>query len=258
MLALVATIWAAFLLSRFVRFALEEDIYPRLPMGRGLPYAISSLLHYVILLLGFLVAIATMGVDVNRLTLLTGAFGVGVGFGLQTIVNNFISGLILLLERPIQVGDAIQMGDLDGEVRRIGIRSTTVYTGRGAVVIVPNATLISSNLTNWTLRDRIRRLDLSVGVAYGTDPQRVIAALADAAASVSGVLGRPGPVALFEGFGESALKFELRAWTDRFDEWGAVRSRIAVTVNERLKSEGIAMPFPQRDITLHFPTREQT
>jgi len=108
----VATIWAAFLLSRFVRFALEEDIYPRLPMGRGLPYAISSLLHYVILLLGFLVAIATMGVDVNRLTLLTGAFGVGVGFGLQTIVNNFISGLILLLDRAVsrELGSTLRPG----------------------------------------------------------------------------------------------------------------------------------------------------
>jgi len=141
-LALVATIWAAFLVSRFLRFALEEDVYPRLPMGRGMPYSISSLLHYMILFLGFTVAIGALGVNLNRLTLLTGAFGVGVGFGLQTIVNNFVSGLILLVERPIQVGDAIQMGDLDGEVRRIGIRSTTVHTWQGAEVIVPNATLI--------------------------------------------------------------------------------------------------------------------
>jgi potassium efflux system protein len=257
-LALVATIWAAFLLSRFVRFALEEDVYPRLPMGRGLPYAISSLLHYLILLTGFTVAIGALGVDLNRMTLLTGAFGVGVGFGLQTIVNNFVSGLILLVERPIQVGDAIQMGDLDGEVRRIGIRSTTVHTWRGAEVIVPNATLISGNLTNWTLSDRTRRLELPIGVGYGTDPERVIALLIEAAATVRGVLAKPAPAALFLSFGDSSLNFELRAWTDHFEEWGSIRSQIAVAVNNRFKAEGIEIPFPQRDVNLHYPPREET
>jgi len=257
-LAFVATIWVSFMVSRFVRFALEEDVFPRLPMGRGLPYAISSLLHYLILLLGFLAAIGAMGVDLNRVTLLTGAFGVGVGFGLQTIVNNFVSGIILLLERPIQVGDAIQMTDLDGEVRRIGIRSTTVHTWRGAEVIVPNATLISGNLTNWTLSDRTRRFELMVGVAYGTDPQRVIDLLRDAAASVPGVLVKPGPVVLFQGFGDSALNFEVRAWTARFEEWAAIHSQVAVAVNAALKAAGIEIPFPQRDVTLRFPSPEET
>jgi small-conductance mechanosensitive channel len=256
--ALIVTIWAAFLLSRFVRFALEEDMYPRLPMGRGLPYAISSLLHYLILLLGFTVAISAFGLDLNRLTVLTGAFGVGVGFGLQTIVNNFVSGVILLVERPIQVGDAIQMTDLDGEVRRIGIRSTTVHTWRGAEVIVPNATLISGNLVNWTLSDRTRRLELPIGVAYGTDPERVIALLVETAATVPGVLAKPSPLALFQGFGDSSLNFELRAWTDHFEEWGAIRSNIAVAVNNRIKAEGIEIPFPQRDVNLHYPPREET
>ena len=257
-LAFVATVWLAFLVSRFVRFALEEDVFPRLPMGRGLPYAISSLLHYVILLLGFLAAVGAMGVDLNRATLLTGAFGVGIGFGLQTIVNNFVSGIILLLERPIQVGDAIQMTDLDGEVRRIGIRSTTVHTWRGAEVIVPNATLISGNLTNWTLSDRTRRFELPVGVAYGADPQRVIDLLRDAAASVTGVLKNPAPIVLFQSFGDSALNFEVRAWTARFEEWAAVHSQVAVAVNAALKAAGIEIPFPQRDVTLRFPPREET
>jgi small-conductance mechanosensitive channel len=257
-LAFVATIWVAFLVSRFLRFALEEDVYPRLPMGRGLPYAISSLLHYLILLLGFLAAIGAMGVDLNRATLLTGAFGVGIGFGLQTIVNNFVSGIILLLERPIQVGDAIQMTDLDGEVRRIGIRSTTVHTWRGAEVIVPNATLITGNLTNWTLSDRTRRFELMVGVAYGTDPQRVIDLLRDAAASVPGVLKNPAPVVLFQDFGDSALNFEVRAWTARFEEWAAIHSQVGVAVNAALKAAGIDMPYPQRDVTLRFPSPEET
>jgi small-conductance mechanosensitive channel len=257
-LALVATIWLAFLVSRFVRFALEEDVYPRLSLGRGLPYAISSLLHYLILLLGFLAAIGAMGVDLNRVTLLTGAFGVGVGFGLQTVVNNFVSGIILLLERPIQVGDAIQMPDLDGEVRRIGIRATTVHTWRGAEVIVPNATLISGNVTNWTLSDRTRRFELQVGVAYGSDPQRAIELLREAAASVPGVLSQPGPVVLFQSFGDSALNFEVRAWTARFEEWAVVHSQVAVAVNAALRGAGIEIPFPQRDVNLRFPSREET
>jgi potassium-dependent mechanosensitive channel len=257
-IGLILTVWISFALSRFLRFALQEDVYPRLPMGRGLPYAISSLLHYVILLLGFLVAVGAMGLDLNRLTLLTGAFGVGVGFGLQTIVSNFVAGIILLLERPIQVGDAIQMGDLDGEVRRIGIRSTTVHTWRGAEVLVPNATLISGNLTNWTLSDRTRRLELPIGVAYGSDPERVIALLVETATTVPGVLAKPSPLALFQSFGDSALNFELRAWTDHFEEWGAIRSRMAVAVNTRLKAEGIEIPFPQRDVNLHYPPREET
>jgi potassium-dependent mechanosensitive channel len=257
-LAFIATVWVAFLISRFVRFALEEDVFPRLPMGRGLPYAISSLLHYLILLLGFLAAVGAMGVDLNRLTILTGAFGVGIGFGLQTIVNNFVSGIILLVERPIQVGDAIQMIDLDGEVRRIGIRSTTVHTWRGAEVIVPNATLISGNLTNWTLSDRTRRFELTVGVAYGSDPQRVIDLLRDAAASVTGVLKNPTPVVLFQSFGDSSLNFEVRAWTARFEEWAAVHSQVGVAVNAALKAAGIEIPFPQRDVTLRFPSREET
>src|SRR5262250_741131 len=256
--ALVATIWVAFLVSRFLRFVLEEDIYPRLPMGRGMPYAISSLLHYAILLLGFLLAVAAMGLDLNKVTLLTGAFGVGVGFGLQAIVNNFVSGLILLFERPIQVGDAIQMADLDGEVRRIGIRSTTVHTWRGAEVIVPNATLISGTLTNWTLSDRTRRLEVPVGVAYGVDPERVLKLLSEVACAVPGVLANPAPVALFQGFGDSSLNFELRAWTDHFEEWGSVRSRIVVAVNNRLKAEGIEIPFPQRDVNLRYPPKEDT
>jgi small-conductance mechanosensitive channel len=199
-----------------------------------------------------------MGVDLNRVTLLTGAFGVGVGFGLQTIVNNFVSGIILLFERPIQVGDAIQMTDLDGEVRRIGIRATTVHTWRGAEVIVPNATLISGNVTNWTLSDRTRRFELQVGVAYGSDPQRVLEVLREAAASVPGVLSQPGPVVLFQSFGDNALNFEVRAWTAHFEEWAAVHSQMAVAVNAALKAAGLEIPFPQRDVTLRFPSREET
>ena len=123
---------------------------------------------------------------------------------------------------------------------------------------MPNATLISGNLTNWTLSDRTRRFELPVGVAYGSDPQRVIDLLRDAAASVPGVLTNPAPVVLFQRFGDSALNFEVRAWTARFEEWAAIQSQVAVAVNAALKAAGIEIPFPQRDVTLRFPPREET
>ena len=134
-------------------------------------------MHYAVLLLGFLLAISAAGVDLNKVSLLAGAFGVGIGFGLQNVVNNFVSGLILLYERPVQLGDMVEVGGTTGEVRRIGIRSSTIRTPQGAEVIVPNSNLISDRVVNWTLSDRRRRMDIKVGVAYGTDPERVLALL---------------------------------------------------------------------------------
>jgi len=249
-LVLVLTVWVAFLLSRFIRFVLDEDVYPRIGLTLGLSYMISSLLHYAILFLGFLLAIAALGVDLNKVTVLAGAFGVGLGFGLQGVVNNFVSGLIVLFERPISVGDVIQMGELGGEVRRIGIRSTTVRTGEGAEVIVPNASLVAEKVTNWTLSDRMRRIDVSVGVAYGTAPDKVLELLRGVAVAHPHILAEPEPVAFFTGFGESAMNFELRTWTNRFDQWVAIRSELNVALYEALRTAGIEIPFPQRDVRL--------
>ncbi len=249
-LAFVLTVWLAFLVSAFIRFVLEEDVYPRLQLVRGLPYVISSLLHYAILFLGFLLAVAALGVDLNKVTILAGAFGVGIGFGLQNVVNNFVSGLIVLFERPIHVGDAIQMGDVAGEVRRVGIRSTTVRTPEGADVIVPNASLVAEKVTNWTLSDRLRRIDVPVGVAYGSAPDKVLDLLLEVARAHPGVLSEPAPLALFLGFGDSALKFELRVWTGRFDEWVEIRSRLAVAMYAALRDAGIEIPLPQHEVRL--------
>jgi small-conductance mechanosensitive channel len=249
-LAFILTVWLAFLLSAGIRFVLEEDVYPRLRLARGLPYVISSLLHYAILLLGFLLAVAALGVDLSKATILAGAFGVGLGFGLQGVVNNFVSGLIVLFERPIRVGDAIQMGDVAGEVRRIGIRSTTLRTPEGADVIVPNASLVAEKVTNWTLSDRRRRIDVPVGVAYGSPPDKVLDLLLEVARAHPGVLAEPAPLALFLGFGDSALNFELRAWTNRSDQWLEVRSELAVAMYAALRDAGIEIPFPQHEVRL--------
>jgi small-conductance mechanosensitive channel len=244
------TVWLSFVVSRFVRFLLEEDVFPRVQLTRGVPYALSNLVHYTVLFLGFLFALAAMGIDLNKFTLLAGAFGVGIGFGLQNIVNNFVSGLILLFERPIQVGDIVQLANVSGEVRRIGIRSSTLRTGEGADVIVPNGDFISGSVTNWTLTDRMRRIDVAVGVAYGSDPEKVLALLRAVAGAHAYVVEAPKPVALFIGFGDSALNFELRAWTDHFDQWVATRSELAVAIHAKLDEAGIDVPFPQRDINV--------
>ena len=248
--AFALTVWLAYLVSSFVRFVLEEDVYPRMRLAEGVPYAISSLLNYAILLIGFLLALAALGLDANRVTIVGGALGVGIGFGLQNVVNNFVSGLIVLFERPVRVGDAVQIGDLVGEVRRIGMRSSTVRTLEGAEVIVPNAILVSDKVTNWTLSDRLRRIDVPVGVAYGSAPDQVLRLLGEVARAHPDVLAEPAPLALFLGFGDSALKFELRVWTGRLERWLIVRSELGVALYAALRGAGMEIPFPQQDVRL--------
>jgi small-conductance mechanosensitive channel len=258
LVAFGVTIWATFQLSRFLRFLLQEDVYTRVPLRKGMPYAVSTLAHYTVLTLGFVVAILVLGIDLNRFALLAGAFGVGIGFGLQNIVNNFVSGLILLTERPVEVGDTISMGEVFGEVRRIGIRSSTVSTWQGAEVIVPNAELVSEQVINWTHSNRRRRLEIPVGVAYGSDPKRVMAVLLEVMEANPGILPDPEPYVLFTGFGDSSLNFEGRAWTDEFDLFQRVRSELCVGFEEALRQAGIQIPFPQRDLHIRSLPAAQT
>jgi small-conductance mechanosensitive channel len=243
-------IWLSFLLSRFVRFTLEEEMLPRTSLPRGVPFAISAMARYTILLFGFLVAVAAAGIDLSRIALIIGALGVGIGIGLQGVVNNIVSGLILLFERPIQVGDTVQLADTLGEVRRIGIRSSTLRTFDGAEVVIPNARFVSDEFVNWTLSDRNRRIEIPVGVAYGTDPERVIALLLEVANSHPEIMSNPEPTALFLRFGDSSLDFQLRAWTGRSETWREVASQLAVAINRALNEAEITIPFPQRDLHL--------
>jgi potassium efflux system protein len=241
------TVWASFLISRVIRFVLEEDVYPRFRMPRGVPTAISIGAHYSVLLLGFFLAIAATGADLGKTTILAGAFGVGIGFGLQNIVNNFISGLILIVERPILVGDSVQIDTLFGEVKRIGLRSSTVRTWEGAEVIVPNGNLISTQVINWTLSDRQRRLDVHVGVEYGNDPEEVVRILVATAANFEGLMERPEPTTLFLGFGDFTLNFQLRAWTSQTN-FLKQKSELTMAVNKALNDANIKIPIPQRDL----------
>ena len=250
LLAFGLTLYAALLTSRLIGFVLEEDVLPRLSLGRGLPPTISMLVRYLILAVGFIVATVAAGVQLDKLSLLVGAFGVGIGFGLQNVVNNFVSGLVLMFERPVKVGDVIEIGigQLFGEVTRIGIRASTVRTIEGAEVIVPNANLISNEVINWTLSDRRRRFHVAVGVKYGTDPKKVISILEEVANDNRRVLGFPKPTAHFMGFGESSLDFHLLVWTSEADDWRGVRSEVTVAVNDAIVAAGIEIPFPQRDL----------
>jgi potassium efflux system protein len=240
-LAFLITVWASFLISKFLRFVLEEDVYQHLHLARGIPYAISTMLHYVILLVGFFVALGALGIDLTKVTILAGAFSVGIGFGLQNVINNFVSGLILLFERPIKVGDVIEVGGNVGEVRRIGIRASVIRTADGSEVIVPNGSFISSQVTNWTFSDRQRAVEVSVNVAGGADSQRVVELLKSTASAHPGVAKQPSPQVYVVSFSAGAITFQLRAWTDRNEDWAQLRSDLSVDVNNALAREKIAI-----------------
>jgi len=239
-----------FALARGFSSVVRSVLVARFPTQRGMPYAASKVAYYCLCVLVLLAAVTAAGVDLNKFTVITGAVGVGVGFGLQNIVNNFASGLILLFERPIRVEDTVEVNGLVGTVKRIGARSSTIATAQGAEVIVPNSNLVSNHVVNWTLSTPQRRIEIPVGVAYGTDPQRVIRLLADEAAKHANVMADPAPTAFFIGFGDSALNFELRFWSASQDIWFQLKSDVAVGVARALAEAGIEVPFPQRDLHL--------
>ena len=249
-LAFAIAIWLGLLVSRFIRFMLETDVFPRVTLPRGVAATISMLVNYSVIGVAIVFAVAAAGIQLDRLAIIVGALSVGIGFGLTNIINNFVSGLILAFERPVQSGDTVEFGAMFGKVSRIGVRSSTVRTFDGAEVIVPNANLISNEVTNWTLSDQRRRMEILVGVAYGTDPHKVLELLLKAARSDERILADPEPAALFLGFGDSSLDFSLRAWTDEFNDYLTIKSDLTLAVHDAIYAAGIEIPFPQRDLHL--------
>jgi potassium efflux system protein len=235
------TVWGSIILSRFLRFVLEEDIYDRFRLPSGIPYAISKLLNYVVLLLGFFVAVSALGYDMTKFTILAGAFGVGLGFGMQNIVNNFVSGLILLFERPVKVGDVIQMGDTTGVVVHIGIRASIIRTHDSSEIIVPNGNLISSQVTNWTLSNRQRGVDIDMSLGADADPAKVIGILKAVAAANPRVTRSPAPEVYLTKFGADSFSYHMTAWTENAEQWIQIRSELAVALNHELVKEKIAI-----------------
>jgi small-conductance mechanosensitive channel len=215
------------------------------------PGAISLLVKITLMGLGIMLAFGAAEIDMSQITILIGALGVGIGFGLQNIFNNLISGLILAFERPIQTGDIIQISTLNlmGEVKEIGIRASTVRTFDGAEVIVPNGNLISNEVINWTLSDQRKRQEILVGVKYGTDTAKVLEILNSVVIEQNNVLKNPAPFNIFIGFGDSSLDFRVLFWT-RFDVGMGTKSAVGISIDEAFKKNGIEIPFPQRDLHL--------
>jgi len=235
------TLWAAFLLSRLVRFILEEEIYPHLQLARGIPYSASTMVHYTILLVGILLALESSDIDLSKFSILAGAIGVGLGFGLQNILNNFVSGLILLFERPIKVGDMVQIDTNVGKVERIGIRASVILLTNGAELIVPNGNLISNPVTNWTLSNCERLIEIPVNITSKVDPLHVMNILISAAKAHPNVIKNPAPEAPLVTFGAAGLSFKLRAWIDSEEAWMKITSDLSLAINTALARENIAL-----------------
>ena len=213
--------------------------------------ATGTLVSYVMLLVGFMVILQTVGIDLTTLNVLAGAIGVGIGLGLQDIANNFISGLIILFERPVKLGDRILVGDVEGQVAQIRARSTTVIANDNIAIIVPNSKFVTENVINWSHTDPKIRFRVPVGVAYGTDPALVERALLEAAGEVEDVLHDPPPTVAFLEFGESSLNFQLRAWTTtHLHLKSAFVSKLNFAIHRKLVEYEISVPFPQRDLTV--------
>ncbi|HNP34854.1 MAG TPA: mechanosensitive ion channel [Woeseiaceae bacterium] len=244
----VSILLATWVLGRLVKFTLGGKSMAGVNLAAGVTFAVSKLLRYAIAVVGFLFAVVAMGFDVTKLTILAGALGVGIGFGMQNIVNNFFSGLILLFERPININDVASVDNLTGTVRQLGVRSTVIETFDGAEVIVPNADLISKTVTNWTKSNRRRRAEIDVGVAYGTNTQAVLDILERVARAHSVVMEDPEPFAVFTGFGDSSLNFRLYVWLSDLSEVVRIPGRIRQQILDELNAANIEIPFPQRDV----------
>ena len=208
------------------------------------------LLHYFIVFVAFFLVLSILGFDITRLTIMLSALGVGIGFGLQGIVNNFVSGIILLFERPVRVGDMVEVGGQWALIKRIGLRSTTVTTFDEADLIIPNANLVNDEVINWTLSNRRARLQIPVGVAYGSNVPRVIETLTACGKENPWVAKTPEPQVLFLSFGESSLEFELRVWVSDIDQRLNVRSQIHQEIDRRFREANIEIAFPQQDLHL--------
>jgi small-conductance mechanosensitive channel len=250
LLAAGAILVATWLAVVVLRLLLEDELLPRFALKPGVPFAVSALTRYTVAVAGFLFALAAAGLDLTKVTLLAGAIGVGVGLGLQNIVNNFISGLILLVERPIHVGDSVETATANGVVQRIGIRASVIRTGQGADVIVPNGDLLARQVTNWTAWDRQRRVDIDLRVPFGTDPPWLVGLLEGLAAGHEQVRREPAPQALFIGFGDVGLDFRLMAWVRNPDLAAVVTSELRTRIHEAFAAAGVALPLPQREVWL--------
>ena len=243
-------LYGSFLASWIFQELLMDEVLFKRRVERGVRHSIARLVHYVIIFVGFLLVLSTLGFDFTKITIMLSAFGVGIGFGLKDIVNNFISGLILLFERPVRVGDTVELGGRWSEIKRIGLRATTIQSFDQADVIIPNVNLVTNEVTNWTLSNRQVRLIVPVGVAYGSDVPLVMETLMACANATSMVAKTPVPQVLFLRFGESSLDFEVRVWVLDADYKVKAQSELHQEIDRRFREAEIEIAFPQRDLHL--------
>lgn len=252
---LVASIILVVYLSGKVKSLLVERILVRYRLDIGIRQSIGTIVRYIFLILGLYIIIQSAGIDLSAIGILAGALGVGIGFGLQNITNNFISGLIILFERPIKVGDRIEVGNTSGDVVNISARATTIITNDNISIIIPNSEFISSKVINWSHNDRMVRFRFPVGVSYHEDPEKVKQLLMEVMAENKGVLKSPPPDVWFDEFGDSSLNFNLMVWTSEYVQRPKnLRSQLYYAVFKKFKEHGIEIPFPQRD--LHIKSGE--
>ncbi len=240
--------------SRKTRKILINTILPKANLEQGVSASIASIVRIIIIIVGSIIIIDTAGIDLSALTLMAGALGVGIGFGLQNITDNFISGIIILFEKPIKVSDRIEVGDVQGDVISISFRATTIQTNDNVSIIVPNSEFISSRVINWSHNDRNIRFRIPVGVSYNEDPEKIKKILLEVAEKNPHVNDDPEPSVLFDEFGDSSLNFLLAVWTTTHtDKPGLLKSELYFEIFKRFKEEAVEIPFPQRDLHIKTP-----
>jgi len=245
-LFVAASLWV----SRRLRALLQRRVLPRLHLDPGIEFSTLRFAHYAVLTLGVLLGLKTLQVDLTGIAVVAGILGVGIGFGLQNLASNFISGIILLIERPITVGDYVTVGDTDGEVRVISIRATEIVTRDNISIIIPNSEFVSGRVVNWSHGDPRMRLHAAVGVSYGSDVDHVSRVLLDVAHRHADVLDEPSPQVRLNRFGPSSLDFELLVWIGDPRHQEAVTSALHYAIRAAFLENGIEIPLPQQDLNI--------
>lgn len=250
-LTLIVSFVALFIISEWIRKLIVGKVLRKRQIEIGTRESIGTIVKYILILAGIVSILQTHGIDLSAFGVLAGAIGVGIGFGLQNITNNFISGLIILFEQPIKVGDRIEVGDVDGDVIRISARSTTILTNDNISIIVPNSKFIDNEVINWSHSERKIRFNFKVGVAYKENPDKIKRILLEVAEANPGILKTAPSDVLFDSYGESSLNFILRVWSTTYvDKPRVLKSQLYYEIFRRFAEEGIEIPFPQRDLHL--------
>ncbi len=253
----VVLIALLFWVSRVLQKLITERLLSRTRLDYGARHAAGTIARYLLLLIGFLVVVQSAGIDLTTLNVLAGAVGIGVGFGLQNVVSNFFAGLIIMFERPIKIGDRIDVDGVEGDVIQIGARSTVVLSNDNIAIIVPNSKFITENVVNWKYNDDRVRFRIPVGVAYGSDLRKVEQLLLEVAKADPDVLDQPAPVVRFIEFGDSSLKLELRAWSSSLvHRKGRLISSLNFAIYDKFSEHAIQIPFPQYDLHLKREPRK--